>query len=539
MAGVLVVVLNGWTQYTSDSVAQQSLVRTWLDVGHGTAYLPSDTWILKLPLYVAVESLPLSPDLRLVLEVVALNVGCMLLLTLAALWLARMAAVARPRTIDVVAPLVWLAALGGELGANRMQPNYRNIELGLSFVALAIAARYVDARDPRRGPELQTGLRAGGFGPALAVLLLGFLWLDDPYFAFTVAVPFAALCGAWFLLRRRGYRRLLIVAGTVVLSLLVTAGLTTLLNAIGLHVSPPAGQTELPKGGLAHRLSLLTHATAAQLGLADSDPSAMVPGTGTPISPLAASLTAVVTVVAVLAGLALTWHGWHRRLLLPAFLGVHWVLIGAAFLISSRVSEVGHGRYLILACYDLAVSLAVVLPAVRRRWPRAAHGVVLLLLTSAVLNMTCTLWTAPRIEQHRWDRLPAGEAAPNRPAQEQAIRDAVAATHLSRGYAQFWSANLNLYRSGGRISVNSVTCVRGQLMTDNWLTDTARRTASSNGTFLVYEPGSSHFHGCDLAELRNQLGPPASALPAGSGAIVLIYDTDIGPRIPAWNPSIP
>lgn len=535
-------VLSTWNQYTSDSVAQQSLIRTWLDVGHGTAYLPSDTWILKLPLYVVVESLPMPPQVRLVLEIIVLNVVAMVLLTVAAWRLAMAAAAAvptaRPGRADVVAPLVWLAALGGELGANRLQPNYRNVELGLSFIALAIAARYLD-----QGGAQPRADRTGAITPFLVAVLLAVLWVDDPYFAFLVAVPFAGLCLLWFVVRRRGDRRLLIVAGTLVVSLLLTAGLTALLGAIGLEVGPPAGQTELPKGGLAHRLNLLGRATAAQFGLADSDPSAMVPGTGTPLSPLTAGLTAVVILLAVLAGIALSWHGWRQRSIVPAFLGVHWVVVAVTFMVSSRVSEVGHGRYLILAWYDLAMSLAVSmglwLPAVRWRWPRAASGVRVLLLVSALVNVTCMIWSAPAVRAHRWERLPPGEAAPNSPAQERAIREAAEATHLRRGYAQFWSANINLYRSGGRISVNSVTCVRGRLVTDNWLTDTARRTAHARGTFLVYEPRSSHFRGCGLSEIRSQFGKPASVTPAGTGAVVLTYDIDIGPRIEAWNPSIP
>src|SRR4051794_19895799 len=57
---------------SSDSVAQQSIVQTWFHVGHARTYLPPDTWLLKLPVYVVVEALPLAAAHRVLLESAAL-----------------------------------------------------------------------------------------------------------------------------------------------------------------------------------------------------------------------------------------------------------------------------------------------------------------------------------------------------------------------------------------------------------------------------------------------------------------------------------
>jgi hypothetical protein len=200
--GLLVLVLERWTAYTSDSVAQQSLVRTWLDAGHGTAYVPVDTWILKLPLYVLVELLPIAPGARLSIDVLALSVAGFVLLAPAAWWLARALrpGAAPPHPLDVAAPLLWLATLGGELGANRMQPNYRNVELGLTFLALAVAARRLDvSRIPRDapGPSGPGGAPAPQrtlAGAAAGIVGLTLLWVDDPYFAMLVGAPFVVAC---------------------------------------------------------------------------------------------------------------------------------------------------------------------------------------------------------------------------------------------------------------------------------------------------------------------------------------------------------
>src|SRR4051794_40053058 len=62
---------NAWG-LTSDSVAQQSIARTWFEVGPARPYLPPDTWPLKLRVYVVVEASPLAPPHRVLLESPAL-----------------------------------------------------------------------------------------------------------------------------------------------------------------------------------------------------------------------------------------------------------------------------------------------------------------------------------------------------------------------------------------------------------------------------------------------------------------------------------
>jgi hypothetical protein len=281
------------------------------------------------------------------------------------------------------------------------------------------------------------------------------------------------------------------------------------------------------------RLGLLGPSVAAQLGLADTDPAGIVPGTGTWLAGPAAVLTGLLALVAVGAGVALVRHGWRRRLLLPAFLGLHWILVVAGFLVSARVSEVAHGRYLILAFYDLGLTLALALPALRARRPAPATGLAGLLALSAALNVACAVITAPEVERRQWDRRPGYEAGPASPAAERAVQRAVAATGRRRGYAEFWSANLTLYRSGGAASVNAVLCVDGRLRVENWLTDTARRRAPApGGTFLVWQPSAPAFSGCTATALESQLGLPAGRVPAGPQAEIWLYDHDIGPAIP-------
>jgi hypothetical protein len=134
------------------------------------------------------------------------------------------------RWYEVTVPLAWLATLGGGVGSNRMLPNYRNIELGLCFVVLALTARYLAgpsvarSRVDRRVLVLGTG----------AAVLLAVIWFDDPYIQLLVAEPLALAALGWYLIRDRD-RRLLIVAAVLLASFFLTVLLGVVAGWFGIE----------------------------------------------------------------------------------------------------------------------------------------------------------------------------------------------------------------------------------------------------------------------------------------------------------------
>ncbi|HYJ74958.1 MAG TPA: hypothetical protein VEV65_05120, partial [Kineosporiaceae bacterium] len=180
---------------TSDSVAQQSIVRTWFAVGHDRAYLPPDTWLLKLPVYVPVEALPLAPAARVLVESAALGAVTAVLAGWAVWTLAAQAGLAASRRRrDAVLALGWVLTLSGGVGSYLVAlPNSRNVELGLGLVVVAWAGRCLQGPAPGRRPASPAVTR----GLAVAVLL-AVLWVDDPYVAALIGWPLALLALAWF-----------------------------------------------------------------------------------------------------------------------------------------------------------------------------------------------------------------------------------------------------------------------------------------------------------------------------------------------------
>jgi hypothetical protein len=501
--------------YTSDSTAQQSIVRTWLDVGHGLTFVPRDTWALKIPLYLVLENLPLRPPDRLLAAVLVLNALTFVLLAWA---VRRLAGPGPARWYDVALPLAWFAALGGGIGSNRMLTNYRNIELGLCFVMLAVIAGVLSSPAVRSQPARLA--RAAG-----AVLLLGLLWFDDPYIELLVAAPLAVAAIGWYFGRERD-ARLLWVAAVVLASLPVTALLRVVAGWFGIRFADPGHTLAISPADLGRHLELLPPATTQLLGIDRWD--------GGLADQIAQVLVIGGVVAMILASAALARYGWRQRQFVPAFLGAQWPLVVGGFLVSWHTRDVRAGRYLVLAVCDLVVATAVLLPHLRRHQPRVARALVWLLAVGTAFSFTTGALAA--IDAARRPSL----ALPHQQAVVQAVETAVREHGAVKGYAPFWAANITTYLAGQGTTAAELVCRNGRLATREWLSDTARLTRPARAVFLIWDPQAPSLAGCPASVRDAQLGAPLARYPvrpatvptpAGGVDAVLVYEPDIVARL--------
>jgi len=511
----------------SDSVAQQSVVGTWLRVGHDVTYVPQDTWLLKLPLYLAVEQLPLSPRARLALESVALLLAGLGLLGLAVRAVLRQARTAGPnaRWPDVALPLAWLGTLGGVLGQLwATMPNYRNVELGWVFGLLAALGAVASGRLPRR---LFGGRRVRG-ARGVAVLAGGvaaaaLLWVDDPYFAYLLGAPLVPGALVWALRRSRGGggRRGVAAAGLVAASLALAAALRALLPLAGVRVVLDDERTPLSPTLIADHLRLLWPALAVHLGLPRSaEPGASI-GSASGIAGVAAL---GILVAGVVASGYLARRGWQAGSLPLTTIALGWPVVVAGMVCHPAALDLLSGRYLVLAVVELAVTLGLAAAFLRPRRPWLAGAIVGALAVATVANGAAVV-------------LDRGPRPP-----ETAAQDATATLLRTmgggdgrvapiRGYAEFWDADLYTWLTGGDVQLSEVQCAGHRLRYRYWLTDTARSRVRSRHAVVLWNEASPKAGGCSVADLVAQLGAPSRTVPAPAGGVVLDFPGEAARRI--------
>lgn len=491
----------------SDSVAQQSMLNTWSRLGHGETYVPEDTWILKFPVYAVVEAFPLPSATRVLVETTILN-GTGYALVAWACWLIAGGCGFERRWTDVVLPLTWLTTLSGALGGYlSIMPNHRNIELGMAFALLALLGRYLSTSRPdTKDGRPRVWRFAGGLA---AWLTMALLWLDDPYFVYLLAVPAVLGCVAWFAVRRCG-TRCLVAAGLIISSVLALPLGRGALALVGVHTSNHSNGVSLEPAAVWRRIGLLPESLAHQFGWTEA-------GTG---AGTAHGAAVVVLLAGMVAGGYLALRAWRLRSLPLFLISSHWLLVVGAVIINRAVVDYHAGRYLMPGLLDLAVGLGLAAASLRRRRPRIARAVTVLLAFATSANLVFAV-VSPR-------------PAPVATGQRHTILAAIDRSGASKGFGNFWSTNVYVHASRGRLAISDVTCEGGRLQLRHWLTDTARAQAPARRSFLIWEAG--YFSACPLSALDRQLGVPRERTPIPSPttsqpAYLLVYDHDIGPLL--------
>jgi len=532
LLAALVLRRDAWP-VTSDSVAQQSIVQTWLSAaGHDVTYLPPDTWLLKVPLYAAVEALPLAPATRLLVESAVLAVVALVAAAWATWELADQAGLRAARTrLGVLLPFAWFGTLSGGVGSYLVgMPNSRNIELGLALVVIALAGRRPAGPCPSRHMPGRTAattvlIRVAAAGGA--AILLAVLWVDDPYVAYLVGLPLALAAAAWFARPAdRGGRdpRLIVLAATLLASLGIAALIRTLMPAAGVRLVVDGTAPTLDPADLLRHLGILPAASAGELGFAEHGLAAHV----------AHLLAAAVLALAVVSAAAVTVRGWRRGRLAVAFLGVHWLVVVAGVLADRTVYDFHAARYLVLALIDLAACLGLGVALLHERLRAAAARVDRLRLGGPGLDRVATGLVALAVGANLAsaaldDPMRPSEVTAGRREQQAVLRvlTAQADDGATKGFGPFWTADLYTHLSGGRVLLSDVVCDRGVLRTRNWLTDTARLRVTAQRSVVVVPPSAPELRGCTPETIAARLGGAARRFVTPGGTTVLVFDHDV------------
>jgi hypothetical protein len=514
VCAAIVLRRDAWV-LTSDSVAQQSIVRTWFAVGHDRTYLPPDTWLLKLPAYVVVEALPLAPPARVLLESAVLAAVTAVLAGWAVWTLAAQAGLAASRRRrDVVLALGWVLTLGGGIGSYLVAlPNSRNIELGLGLVVVGWAGHSLQGAPPSSWRPAGHAVRRG-VGVAV---LLAVLWVDDPYVAALIGWPLALAALAWFARRAdRGGRdpRLLGVAAVLLGSLALVPLLRGLLERVGIVIVPDATAPTLDPEQLLAHLRILGPATVAELGLLE-------PGAAAATGHV---LTVVLVVLGLVAAGAVAARGWRRGRVAVTFLGVDAAVVVAGVVANRTVYDAHAARYLVLAALDVAACLALGLAMVRERrpgWARPGTAVVAAALAVNLVSAAVDHPMRPALAQ----------------AQTRDHQEVLALLRLaSRGapmevYGPFWTADLQTHLSEGEFQVVEVVCDSGRLRRRLWLTDSARERVRADRAAVIVPAAAPEFTGCTAGTIASRLGGSARSLTTSGGTTVLVVDRDVADLI--------
>jgi hypothetical protein len=489
--------------YTSDDVAQQTILAQWDEGYTAKAVLGDDNWSLKFPLYIAMNHAPMSPATRIFVTSWLLTIATVFGAALTLWGIARRFATDQNRKMLalVALPAVAIAALSPRAIYIISIVNTRNIEIPL-FLLLLLTLLYFDSANFQVNKHRYQILGA--------VALIALLLADDPLFLYMGAIPLVALLAVRALFPGRALIKtaqlLGIVAAGWVASQLLRLGLTHLLP---ISFYPHASSIASP-GVLASNVAILL---TKDLQLFNVYLRGPVFSLGTIVTLLSLGLL----IAGLYACLRLFIAGWNNKTgsLSLQYLGLLPFWIAAVLLATTFSSGI---TYLILVPFVLAA--CVIIAAAKGLFGfHLPTAISISFLVCAAVN---TGASADMLVRHPVDMANSDE---------QAIVSVLRANDLTKGFATYWHANIVTYLSDYDITVISVSCnTPGIIEPYAVLEEPAILSKRALKSFMLFYPTRERDQNeCTLPQITSQFGTPAEilAVPTSAGAKIAVYDHDI------------
>lgn len=519
----------------SDKVWTQTILALRGDYGPLKLQASPDNYVLKYPLYLAANAMFGMTFRALAFEIVVMNVVLFGAIAGAYALLARHGVVDRVRGWTVLLVGLWLVSIGDPAGAltdpvnqptvTFIHPNERNMELGLAVLVLVLAGlMYLGELAARWGV-----VRRLLAGAALA-LLAAVLCFDDPYNLYLVLLPLA-LGGLVRAVQADGPRTILSVGRWQVWYFIA---LTALLYELATKIAPHLGIHTYSSSqlglGFVPQDRIATAAQGLFSSLAGVWDGAFFGShvTGSSLYLLLNALSGFVVSACALTVL----RRWHRgRDLVLALLPVAALVMTAAFFLSGRSANPNNVRYLIA----LVPLTFLVLPTALRRLGAGDAGRVLARLVCVLMVVSIG---ANVVHTARRAHTVLSQPDVNRSLEQRVAQ--IGALGLTKGYGEYWDADINTYLSRGKQLTISVVCTGGRLRIYHWLMDESWLRKRATTTFLIWDSTAPQINRCTPGRLDRQFGTPARETSLPRGQYLMIYNYDIGARMaPRPDPKRP
>ncbi len=501
-AAILVLVLNIYVAqtkraFTSDDVVTQVMVHDHIATGgKGTLWFGEDNFVIKIPFYQLGDLLIANSRKVIIATVVLLDVAGFILFFYAALYFLKRFKVSGKISLLI---LVWLATIYNLVFYCLMNPNLRNVEIGISFVVLMLFAKYLDG-------DFVFKTRWQKFLLVVLAGLLGMFFYSDPFYMYMLAGPLILFLLAqiiWLRFNQRIGRALVFVFAS-----LISSFVWLKFFKIFFHFSLKHSETSFAAFNslgttIPQYIFDYFHLLTADFwGRQVFSPV----GVQTSLNALLLICTTGMIIYMLVRRVSKKTDPW-----LTFFLAMP-IYIGAIFIFSQNTVLSGYGsvRFLVMSPFYIVFAMAIFFAELKNIMLKRLLTLVLCL--SIILNVG---WLLVSVVRH-----PA--ANPN--AANFAIVDAIKQNHFDKGYAHYWDGNINEYLSNYSTKIVRVEC----FTKIDWLMDQGNESVHADKTFYIYD--KQYSAKCSPDDINEKLGEPSKTIPINDQITIFTYDYDIGAK---------
>ena len=496
--------------FSSDLVAQQTILHNWQIGFLQGATTGDDTWLIKWPLYILTNNLTVSPQVRhlintlMVLWVTAIGLFCV-----ATYLIYQLFGSTKRRWFAMGVTAVFLASLPDITFEFLRWPNSRNVELPI-FLGLLIVLFLSEHKKwfSKRSWQKVVGI----------IVTSGLLFVDDPLMMYMTVLPLLLLLSLRYVLGGEGLVKTLKGGGLLAASVVVMYALRLALFAL----TPLRVYKHLPApfdlAGIISSTGAVMASSLKVIGISFSTQ-------GLPLAEKLYILFSIGLAISAVIGIIISLKKQPRSLFYQYLAIIFvWNCVVVASLGPSVLQDAGNSRYLIVFPIIELVGLILLIAHIRLKRQFIALGLLLGLLLATTTLLVSKTFSQPVVSSQDY----------------QQIITLVEGYGLKKGYADYGEANVNTFLSNYKTEFLSSVCVtsaQGQNELDyyNLLSEEGvKQTMKASKSFYLYFVGAD---ACDPLIIEKQLGVPSKVINfslgySGRQARLAIYNYDISPRLP-------
>lgn len=491
--------------YSSDDVSWQTILLTWRPFSGQKAYVGAkDNFLVNVPFILFFDHIFKLGRTQLLVEAIFFALLNFILFYFAALYFLKKAKV----TLNYFSlfPFIMLASFASGLASMFLNTNWRDYEVGVSFVFYMLAAKYYF-------DEIKLFASLKSIILTIIALCIGSLFTySDPYFFYFTLLPIIGFFIVLYALKRISKYKMLVIVVFSFGALLTARVLTSILARVGL-LAPRGSLSRTSLHNLPRTLNLVLQGLKDIFGLNSYHSIIFI---------LLGGFT--IFAVTIILGLTLFGHKiyatsqkiietkvWER------FFGLVTLYVLLAYIASDNGTP-GSDRYLFLIVYLLTLLILINISRMRK---------IVRLSVTAVISLIVIANTLTLANQ----ALNSGTRTKLVNTKNYQIIAVIKTLGLNKGYAEYWDGDINTYLSGDTINFLPVTCHEGKTQPLPLLVNGGSFTKKSGTTFFVIDPTHNNPSICSESQVVAQFGQPEKRIHV-TNKLILVYGYDLYTRMP-------
>jgi len=410
-------------------------------------------------------------------------------------------------------PFVWLAGFGYSFVQLYLNTNWRGFQLGISFAIFALVAAvwYGDIRFKAWWSKL---------GLLLVTAYAGLQMYSDPYFLYFTIGPLTLLSLILFITKKINKQQFLIVFLPVIVSLLFSKLFAVIFHAAGIRTTMDYPMEFIHFENIADSFSGSIHSIII---IFSSDFFGLPLKNPTIIAPILNFVLLSFISVAVFAFLKTLRGMKWKKLSFDTIWKLFFIGICVLVFGSHTISTLGQGtftyRYFLLFALVFAFIFSWTLASMKDGVKK--NIVVTLLILATLFNLTGTA-------SGRQDAARPDVANNTANILNDTVINTVKARGYTKGYANYWDANISTYLSAGKVSFLPSVCNDHKANKWYWLINDNAFDKKVQKSFYFLNPDVPA--ACQAKDIDRQFGKATDIVRLGNKTLYF-YDYDISSKL--------